>query len=536
MHSYSLATFALRTGSRCSFISSAARRCRPSVPTMSGPLHHHLAAGKIRYPPILLHHVVCLADYRSFSDQPKRSTLPKSNHRDKEQNRGKNYLRLPLDRCQNIDQVLQLAIQHIDPMPPNQVAAVWSYLFQSLQNASISREMMSRYEAMDALLRRTIDLLDKASKKDVTTIVLFMAKIVKNIQRASDRGRLNIYQQALRSLLLDGSSNPKHDIFKRCCEAIDQKLHTFDARYLSNAAYACALLGYYPRLDGNNTLMENIAERSIQSFRQFNAQDVSNLLWSFATLKVPSPLLFKVFGDTLSSQADLNKFSSQSLSNIVWAYGTTRTQHSDLFQKIGDFIVALDDLHSFKPQALSIIAWAFVKTNEEHPKLYKKIGDHISQLDNFSSFNAQNLSNIVWAYAKADTPHPQMFDKVGYSIIAYEKSQQFEPQNLANIAWAYAKLDARHPLLFKKIEQSIAAKDDFTAFSSQHLANIAWAYAKFNIDAPMLFNDRFMDEFVRRKDEFDSNELEQLYLWHVWQTRKRSNSGLPEPLRELCCK
>jgi hypothetical protein len=68
------------------------------------------------------------------------------------------------------------------------------------------------------------------------------------------------------------------------------------------------------------------------------------------------------------------------------------------------------------------------------------------------------------------------------------------------------------------IEQSIAAVNDLAMFEAQVLPNISWAYAMADIDAPWLFNDRT-----------------QLYHWqHVWQTKDKSNIGLPSLLKKQC--
>jgi hypothetical protein len=126
------------------------------------------------------------------------------------------------------------------------------------------------------------------------------------------------------------------------------------------------------------------------------------------------------------------------------------------------------------------------------------------------------------------------FREIGNSVVGFDSSKPFIPQELANIVWAYAKFGEEHPDLFDMIGQSIAAVNDFAILESQALTNISWAYAMADIDAPWLFNDRFTKELFRRQHQFNAANLTQLYQWHVWQTKDKSNIGVASPLKEKC--
>ena len=73
----------------------------------------------------------------------------------------------------------------------------------------------------------------------------------------------------------------------------------------------------------------------------------------------------------------MRSFNQQDLSNIVWAYATADESHPKLFKKVADHIVALENLGSFKPQALSNIVWSYATEKESNPKLFKKVASHI---------------------------------------------------------------------------------------------------------------------------------------------------------------
>eukprot|EP00956_Cyclotella_meneghiniana_P003305 scaffold4007_cov49-Cyclotella_meneghiniana.AAC.5 len=441
--------------------------------------------------------------------------------------------RLPLDNCRNVDEVLQLVAKHIHSLHPNQTAAAWTFISKlMMKDLRCQQNRFELEQQMRSFLQHTTHSLIRCNPRQLSTITLTIAKIVGNIREAHQRRRVNIYHQAFGKVLQESSSNPNQGIFHALAKATDANLPRFDARCLSNTAYAYALLGYDPKID-ERSLMGGIAEKSIECIHQFEPQHLANTVWSYAKLNVDNSRLFQSVGDNIVAMDDLRSFNPQNLANIVWAYAKNNTTHAGLFQKVGDGIVAMVDLSSFAPQNLANIVWAYATNKTRHHGLFQKVGDSIVAINDLSSFKPQELANIVWAYATNNLQHPNLFRKVGDVIASSDGSKVFTTQNLANIVWAYAKLDVKHPGLFKKIGKSIGALDDLSSFEPQHLANIAWSFAVTDIDVPVAFNDAFTRALVQNKNEFITMHLTQLYRWHVWQIEK-SNTGLPESIRERC--
>eukprot|EP00956_Cyclotella_meneghiniana_P009487 scaffold13137_cov57-Cyclotella_meneghiniana.AAC.8 len=390
--------------------------------------------------------------------------------------------------CKSIDEILQTASKRIDDSLPVSYAAVWSSI-----SRMISQQRFSKHRNTDiiehqisVLLRYTCDSLNKSNPKDLATITLSVAKIVRSIREAHERRRVNIYHQAFGSVFQESSSNPNRSIFHALAKATYANLPDFESRYLSNTAYAYALLGYDPKID-ERSLLGGIAEKSIECIPQFNPQGISNTLWSCAKLKVHNPHLFQSIGDNVARKRDLNEFAPQALANIVWAYATNRIEHPGLFQSVGDAVASKSDLDEFKPQELANIVWAYATTKAQHSDLFQKMGDSIVAMDDLRSFQPRDLSMIVWAYASNNTQHPNLFQKMGDSIVAGDDLRSFQPQVIANIVWAYSRNSAQHPNLFQKVGDGIVAMDDLRSFDPQALANIAWAYANSNTRHPNLF-------------------------------------------------
>eukprot|EP00956_Cyclotella_meneghiniana_P020910 scaffold37526_cov59-Cyclotella_meneghiniana.AAC.4 len=442
--------------------------------------------------------------------------------------------------CETVDDALQLALEEGETLYPDHIAAMWSSIFRLLskgqQNKFVHKEDVAQLELLIwDVLEVTMDSLPRMRPKDLTTIIIQLAKISNRVSSRHYK-RLSASELALKNILFDEESNPQYSIFDPLAEAANQIIIEFEPRYLSNLAYAYSLLGYNPRFDNNTKLLDNIADASLDCIQQFNAYDIANMMWAYTKMNVSHEPLFQVVGDSIAKKDNLKTFKPQDLSNTVWAYATANSQHTGLFKKVGDEIDAMDNLKSFDPQALANIIWAYATASVQHPALFNKVGDEIVAMEDLKSFNPQNLANTIWSYATANVQHPDLFQKVGVEIVAMNDLKSFKPQELINIVWAYATANEQHPALFKKVANEIAAMDNWESFNSQDLANIAWAYTVANIHTTSLFNSAFREGLLKYQNEFIDNALSQLYQWHLWQTKENSNSndGLPDSLRDKC--
>jgi hypothetical protein len=359
------------------------------------------------------------------------------------------------------------------------------------------------------------------------------------------------------------------DIFSEIAVHATPILSKFDARSLSNLIYSCGITEYVPMVEGGCTIMDILALEAMSKLHQFNSQDLSNMLWSYAKLESSNSVLFKTAGDSIVDMNDLSEFWPQALSNIIWSFATAGKSHPKLFSKFGDHIVAMDDLSGFKPQGLSNIIWAYAAAGESHPQLYNKLANQIVGMKDLRQFLPQNFSNIIWSYATAGKSHPKLFSKFGEHIVGMMDLGQFKPQELSNLLWAYATAGQLHPLLFQKLAQVAIARCNefnsqdianllwayatvaiidqhlFTSFApavksvlgkcnSQALANIAWSYAVANVNDHLIFNIDFADALHSKADDFGLKDLSQLYQWQLWQDKLKSGINLPPALREKC--
>ncbi|KAL7428052.1 hypothetical protein ACHAXM_001287, partial [Skeletonema potamos] len=415
----------------------------------------------------------------------------------------------------SVEEVIMTADEYLDVMSRRDVSAVWARIallmtkHQPRQRSNSSnREKLSREDIrhmLHAIFNNNTNGMEDCGVRELTETTLGMAKIV-NILRMQDKKRGEDSSRViLRQLLLNRDMTPNKELFRSFAGKSMDKLDQFDARCLSNLAYAYALIAYVPQFDDGSDLFYHIATQAADFKAKFNAQDISNMMWAYATVNKSNPAFFAAMGDQVVSFKHLNEFKPQELSNIVWAYATDGINHPELLEKVANHIVGLDKLDRIGAQELS------------NTVLHK--------------FDPQELKDIMWAYATAQVSHPKLFQKVAKA--AMQREAEFNnSQHVANLLWAYTTMGITDKQLFSSFALTAAKLID--SYNNQDLANIAWAYAVADVDAPTLFNDDFIDKCVEKEGGFENQGLFQLHQWHLWQTKEKSRAGLPKELQDNC--
>jgi hypothetical protein len=480
----------------------------------------------------------------------------------------------------SVEEVIVTAYEYLNLMSRRDVSAVWSRIPQLMtksrpqkQHAGEEFSIEDMRLMIETIFDDTTDGIGDCSFREITETTLGMAKILQTLRkRAGGRRGEDAHRIILRELLLNKDDRTTNrELFQSFAEKSMDILHEFDARHISNLAYAYALVEYVPKFDDGSDLFDHIAMQSIKMREEFIPQGISNMVWAFATVDKRHDALFKAMGDQVVAHNHLRDFRPQALSNIVWAYAAAQVPHPELFEKIGEHIVQLDHFREFKPQELSNIVWAYATAEVNHPQLFEKIANHIVGLDHLREFNPQAISNTAWAYATAEISHPNLFENVANHIAGLDHLRGFISQNLSNIVWAYATAQVSHPKMFQQVAKAaIQREEDFIpqhvanllwsyatmgivdkqlfsslvptaaklieSYNNQDLSNIAWAYAVADADDLTLFNDRFINKCLEKRHGFTTDALRQLHQWHLWQTKERSRTGLPEALQDICYK
>jgi hypothetical protein len=434
-----------------------------------------------------------------------------------------------------IPELIRIAYSNLAAMRPSATAAFWNKVLKQMNGRNAPnprlpnhREGLDRH--LNQIFEHTQNTLMLFSMKDLAQTIYSMAKIAEVLRKRGRRCGEDI-DASLCGLLLNHDMTLNEDLFQSFASASRDKLNQFDARHLSNLAYAYASMGYVPEFEEERDLFDHIATQAVERSAEFNAQDISNVVWAFATVNKQHALLFEAMGDQVVAFKHLGEFTPQDLANTVWAYAKVGIHHLMLFEKMANHIVGLDSLDRFThPQDVSNTVWAFATAGIRHPKLFDKVANHIIGLDSLERFKPQELTNTVWAYATAQVPNPKLFQKVTFAAI--QRREEFNSQDVANLLLAYATMGIIDKQLFLSFVPTAAKL--IVSYNNQDFANIAWAYAVADVDALILFNDHFINKCVEKNGGFEIKELTQLHQWHLWQTKEKSHAGLPLELQKKC--
>jgi len=228
-----------------------------------------------------------------------------------------------------------------------------------------------------------------------------------------------------------------------------------------------------------------------------DTQDVALTAWAAATLKAPSPWLFR----NISSNADkvTTKGKPQEIANVAWAFAvlsklpTTNMKRTDQRPSVSDSaplffesisanaVSTLLSPHS-SPQAIANTAWAAATLSQPTLLFFEELEKHPHLLTDKGK--PQELANTVWAFAKLQIPAPNLcaaLRKHGAALVNKGK-----PATIANTAWAYAELGEGAPSLFREIEKRAEFLVD--KGSAQEIADTVWAFARLQYDAPELMD------------------------------------------------
>jgi hypothetical protein len=252
--------------------------------------------------------------------------------------------------------------------------------------------------------------------------------------------------------------------------------------------------------------MGAIAATATRTLQGFEPQNISNVVWSFATAGIPAPDLFRAVAATLVEDSRRNtprwrRMTAQVMANIVWAYATANNDPGpELFEVLG--AAAMGCLGTFDPQNLANFAWAYATVERASPQLFGALAQ--ASLHRLDDFVAEGLSSTAWAYAKAGIQAPALFEAI--AECAQAKIAGFNNQAMANIAWAFSTAEVIAPTLFDQIAiWSISRLDEM---NPQDLSNLCYAFSSAHRAAPRLF-DGIAEAAVRRGllSEFNPQDL-----------------------------
>ena len=295
----------------------------------------------------------------------------------------------------------------------------------------------------------------------------------------------------------------------------------------------------------------------------FDAQSISNLLWSLA--KLVENRMLQIDQGGLASQTvtallpkvvtPARPFKPQEIANLLWSLAKlveNRLLQIDQGGLASQVVTALlpqvqSHQDDFTSQGVSNLLWALVKL-VENGLLQLNQGSMASQMvtallpqvqSNQDDFTSQGVSNLLWALAKLLENRLLQLDQDGLaSQVAMALLSQvvtppgpFNSQHVSNLLWSLAKLVENGLLQLDQgglVSQAVMVllpqvqnyQDDFT---SQGVSNLLWSLAKLVENGPLQLDQGglasqtvavLLPQVQSHKDAFSSQAVSNL-LWSL---------------------
>jgi hypothetical protein len=147
-------------------------------------------------------------------------------------------------------------------------------------------------------------------------------------------------------------------------------------------------------------MMGELERRAEAISGDFNAQDIANTLWAYATMGTKPGE--RLMGELeRRAEAISGDFKSQNVANTLWAYATMGTKPGE--RMIGELERRAEAIAGeFNSQHVANTLWAYATMGTKPGE--RMIGELERRAEAIAGeFNAQDIANTLWAYATMGT-------------------------------------------------------------------------------------------------------------------------------------
>lgn len=248
-----------------------------------------------------------------------------------------------------------------------------------------------------------------------------------------------------------------------------RKVPEFDAKdFIKIARVAAKLKVQHP------SLCIALTKRAETDLAKFDGSDIASLAWAFATLKIGSGQLLRLFARELVQKDQIKDLSAAELANVGWAFSDLKAGATLLFDKIAEQIPA--KLEGFTPYEIVSLYGSFSKARPDQREvlllLVKRAGEI---LDIFPSYVVAKLAHEI---ASTGGIGKEIFPAIAQQIIL--NPEKFSIGHLISILWAFATTRIFDEELMKVISKRIKSEITLNPTNFEKsiiVANTAWALA-----------------------------------------------------------
>ena len=247
----------------------------------------------------------------------------------------------------------------------------------------------------------------------------------------------------------------------------------FQCQHVSNVVWACAKLN----MNDDAELIDVLVRASDAYSTKFNSQELSMVLWGFATLAVSDHKIMHTLAKSMARKVD--ESSAQQMATAAHALAKIGVYNSQLVKAYKERRAERRD--EFQPRDIAFLAWSYAKLNIKAPELFEMFNGVICEMlfdVEFQTFSPHHLTMVLWSYAMLG----ENTDKVFPSIIKTMKTivDDFNPRDMTNTAWALAALGCDDKELISALERTLTAK--LNEFNSQELLKFLGSFERLGVE------------------------------------------------------
>jgi hypothetical protein len=301
-------------------------------------------------------------------------------------------------------------------------------------------------DAVEALQDRTWDVLDEMDDRGISNSMHSMAKLYQRKERVQFDQGLLEAMQLRAATMTTG----------------------FDPQQVGNVLWALATV----KVRADRGLLEAMQRRATATAGEFKPQNVSNVLWALATMaeRADRGLLEAM---QRQATATAREFHPQGVANVLWALATMGEKADRGFMEAMQS-QATATAEECIPQDVANVLWALATMGESADRLLLE-AMQMRATATAGEFKPQNVANLLWGLATMGESADQGLLEAMQKRAA-ATADEFKPQEITNLLWALASIGVRadRGLLEAIQKQATAPAIDFTP---RDVANLLWALA-----------------------------------------------------------
>ena len=173
-------------------------------------------------------------------------------------------------KCNTVEDLVHLAYDHLDTISPGGIEAFWPSLAKHVQYHRGGNSRAQLNEQLTKILCNTLESMYKFDGRDIATIAISLAKVVKQVESRGQRADTGSLHRILHNLLVGINSKNKHYIFSKIAVHAIPILSEFDVRHLSNLIYSFGFAECDPKVKDGRTILDVLALEAMSKLNHFN--------------------------------------------------------------------------------------------------------------------------------------------------------------------------------------------------------------------------------------------------------------------------